>query len=109
MREIPEAQQANPQFPRNRTGPYSPNFLNFHIEIGQCSLQYLTVARVAGGFQLLQDALSREQEAIDMTLPGGLLRGQDRTATPFVIHGFGLLRFYRLAFPSACHRVIIRG
>ena len=73
------------------------------VQFGHRLFQHLAVAGVAGGLELLDEALPGEQEAIafPLALPQfGRDRGVD---VVLLCRSLFLLLFYRLTFPAACH------
>jgi hypothetical protein len=77
------------------------------IQICQRVLQDLAVARVLGGFELLEHMLARQQEAFSLALGGNLGGSQWRRRWPGRRKCLSLLFLDRLALPSSRHLEII--
>jgi hypothetical protein len=73
------------------------------VKVGQGLLQHLGVPRVAGGFELLQDAQPRQRQAFDFASKFGLVGRKFRTRTLRFRQSIGLLRLDRLTLPSTGH------
>jgi hypothetical protein len=67
----------------------------------------LAVARVLGGFELLEHMLARQQEAFSLALDGNLGGSQWRRRWPGRRNCLSLLFLDRLALPSSRHGEII--
>ncbi len=78
------------------------------VQVSKRRLQHLTVARIAAGFQLLQDLCASECQARFLALVFKLLCVQAGLGVRWFFVSRFHLSFYCFAFPTPGHDFIIR-
>ncbi len=77
------------------------------VQVGERALQEVAMARVAGGFELLEHALAGQQQTLFLALAGDLGGSKWRLGRSGSGNCLSLLFLDRFALPSACHEEII--
>ena len=81
---------------------------NLFVKLSQGLLQNLSITAIGRGADLFENAAARQSQSFFPSLRSPLFGSEPGFRRSLLTCG-GLLFFYRLAFPPARHKLIIRG